>query len=157
MSINSNRLGEIVEEKFGEGSSKYLFGRSWEQLYKMISEDEDCQKLDEILFKKVLNECKFKDPERVGILALFCPPLCTSVTDRVMGKPLGDIYKFTLYSWYFMLIVYIVQCLIEWRLASTLLFLFFCLVITSWSFRGWAKDWNKYELMYQVYRKTLET
>ena len=149
MSISSNRLKTLTEEQVGR--SKEVFGRGWKVLYEVISENED--KLTEESYLEALSECKFKNPEYVGFIALLCPPLCTYITDRVMGNKMKEIYKFILYVWYFMFIVSIIQDLVEWNISRTVPLLLLCMIITSWSFRGWCKDYNKLELIYHVLKK----
>ena len=149
MSINSDRLKTLTEEQVGK--SKEMFGRGWEEMYEVISEKED--KLTEESYLEALSECKFRNPEYVGFMALICPPLCTYITDRVMGEKMKEFYKFMLYAWYFMFIVTMIQNLVEWKITSTIPLFLLCMVITSWSFRGWCKDYNKMELIYHVLKK----
>lgn len=150
MSISSKRLQEITETKIGEGQSKYVFGRNWEQLYKVLSEEE--RNLTEEMYLEGLKKCEFKDPERIGLISFLCPPLCTSIIDRVMGSMsmVKELYKFTLYAWYFLLIVTIAQSLIKWELAESIPIMVLCMVVTSWSFRNWSREWNTHELIYHT-------
>ena len=150
MSISSDRLKTLTEKQVGR-RSKEVFGKGWKKMYEVISEEED--KLTEESYLEALSECKFKNPEYVGFIALLCPPLCTYITDRVMGEKMREIYKFTLYVWYFMLITAIIQNLVEWNIPRTTPLLLLCMIITSWSFRGWCKDYNKLELLYNVLKK----
>jgi len=149
MSISSNRLKTLTEEQVGK--SKEMFGRGWKELYEVISEKED--KLTEEAYIEVLSECEFRNPEYVGFMALICPPLCTYITDRVMGEKMKEIYKFLLYVWYFIFTVTIIQNLVEWKMTNTIPLFLLCMVVTSWSFRGWCKDYNKMELIYHVLKK----
>ncbi len=149
MSISSDKLKTLTEKQIGE--SKKVFGRGWKKLYEVISEEED--KLTEESYLEALSECKFKNPEYIGFIALLCPPLCTYITDRLMGEKMKEIHKFLLYTWYFMLIVTIIQNLIEWKMTSTTSFLLLCMIINSWSFREMCKDYNKLELIYNVLKK----
>ena len=148
MSISSDRLKTLTEEQVGKSGE--VFGRGWKGLYKIISEED---KLTEESYLEILSECKFRNPEYVGFIALLWPPLCTYITDRVMGKKMKEFYKFTLYVWYFMLIVAIIQNLIEWNIPDNIPLLLLCMIVTSWSFRGWCKDYNKLELIYHVLKK----
>ena len=149
MSISSNRLKTLTEEQVGK--SKEVFGRGWKELYEVISKEGD--KLTEELYLEALSECKFRNPEYVGFIAFLCPPLCTYITDRVMGEKMKEIYKFTLYFWYFTLIISIIQALLEWKMTSNIPVLLLCTIITSWSFRMWCKDYNKLELVCHVLKK----
>ena len=149
MSISSDRLKTLTEEQVGKSGE--VFGRRWKALYKVISEEED--KLTEESYLEALSKCNFKNPEYVGFIALLCPPLCTYITDRIFGEKMKEIYKFLLYAWYFMFIVTIIQSLVEWKMTSTIPLFLLCMITTSWSFRGWCKDYNKMELIYQVLKK----
>ena len=149
MSISSDRLKTLTEEQIGESGE--VFGKGWKNLYEVISEEED--KLTEESYLEVLSECKFRNPEYVGFIALLCPPLCTYITDRIMGEKMKELYKFFLYVWYFMFIVAIIQSLIEWNISNNTPLFLLCMIVTSWSFRGWCKDYNKLELLYNVLRK----
>ena len=40
MSISSERLRELTETKIGQGQSKYVFGKGWEELYDVMSKEE---------------------------------------------------------------------------------------------------------------------
>ena len=91
MSISSERLRELTETKIGEGQSRYLFGKYWKQLYEVLSEEE--KNLTEEMFLEGLKKCEFKDPERIGLISFLCPPLCTSIIDRVMGSVVKELYK----------------------------------------------------------------
>ena len=146
MSISSDRLKILTEEQVGK--SKNIFGRQWKDLYEVISKEED--KLTEESYLEVLSECKFKNPEYVGFIALLCPPLCTYITDRVLGEKIGEIHKFLLYVWYFLSIVTIIQNLVEWKMDSILLL---CMIVNSWSFREMCKGYNRLELIYNVLKK----
>ena len=148
MSISSERLRELTETKIGEGQSRYVFGRPWKQLYKVLSEEE--RNLTEEMFLEGLKKCEFKDPERIGLISFLCPPLCTSIIDRVMGSMVKELYKFTLYVWYFLLIVTIAQSLIKWEMTEPIPLMILCMVVTSWSFRGWSREWNTHELIYHT-------
>ena len=148
MSISSERLRELTETKIGEGQSRYVFGRSWKQLYKVLSEEE--RNLTEEIFLEGLKKCEFKDPERIGLISFLCPPLCTSIIDRVMGSMVKELYKFTLYVWYFLLIVTISQSLIKWEMTESIPLMILCMVVTSWSFRNWSREWNTHELIYHI-------
>lgn len=150
MSISSDRLKTLTEKQVGR-RSKEVFGKGWKKMYEVISEEED--KLTEELYLESLSECKFKNPEYVGFIALLCPPLCTYITDRVMGEKMKEFYKFILYVWYFMFIVTIIQNLVEWNIPSNTPLFLICMIVTSWSFRGWCKDYNKLELLYNVLKK----
>ena len=146
MSISSKRLQELTEEKIGEGQSGYLFGKGWKVLYEVMSKEEG--NLTEELFEEGLRRCKFKDPERVGLISLVCPLLYVDIPDRVFGKYIRELYRFCLYAWYFMLII--IQSLVKWELINTIPLMLLCLVVTSWSFRMWSKDYNKLELIFHV-------
>jgi hypothetical protein len=148
MSISSKRLQELTEEKIGDGQSRYLFGRGWKELYEVMSKEEG--DLTEELFEKGLRRCKFKDPERVGLISLVCPLIHIDIPDRMYGKYIRELYRFCLYIWYFMLIISIIQSLINWELDSMVIPLLLCLVVTSWSFRMWSKEYNKLELIFHV-------
>jgi hypothetical protein len=148
MSISSKRLQELTEEKIGDGQSGYLFGRGWKELYEVMSKEEG--NLTEEMFLEGLARCKFKDPEKVGLISLVCPLLYVDILDRVFGKYTKELYRFCLYAWYFTLIISIIQSLINWELDSMVIPLLLCLVVTSWSFRMWSKEYNKLELIFHV-------
>lgn len=148
MAISSERLRELTEAKIGEGQSRYLFGRHWEQLYKVLSEKEG--NLTEEMYLGGLARCKFKDPERIGLISFLCPLLCTSIIDRIMGSMVKELYKFTLYVWYFLFIVTSIQSLIKWEMTESIPLMILCTVVTSWSFRGWTRYWNIHELIYRT-------
>ena len=149
MSISSDKLKTLTEKQIGK--SKEVFGRRWKELYEIISEEED--KLTEESYLEALSECKFKNPEYVGLMSLLCPPLCTYITDRVLGEKIKEIHKFLLYTWYYMFIAVLIQSLIEWNIPSTAPLLLLCIIINSWSFREMCKDYNKLELIYNVLKK----
>jgi hypothetical protein len=151
MSISSDRLKILTEEQVGKSGE--VFGRRWKVLYKVISEEED--KLTEESYLEALSECEFKNPEYVGFIALLCPPLCTYITDRILGEKMKEFYKFILYTWYIMLILSVVQFFIDQKIPSsgTISLFIMCMVYTSWSFREWCKEYNKLELIYHVLKK----
>ena len=95
MSISSNRLKELVEERIGQGRSKHIFGKHAPELFEVLSKEESS--LTETEFAEGLKKCDFKEPEHVGLISFLCPPLCTYITDRIMGKTMKELYKFTLY------------------------------------------------------------
>ena len=148
MSISSKRLRELTETKIGQGQSKYVFGKSWEELYEVMSKEET--NLTEEMFIEGLTRCKFRDPEKVGLMSFLCPPLCTYITDRIMGKVMKEVYRFTIYAWYFILIIIILQSLINWEMDKQIPLMILCMVVTSWSFRRWSKDYNKIELLFHT-------
>jgi hypothetical protein len=148
MSISSERLRELTETKIGEGQSRYVFGRPWKQLYKVLSEEE--RNLTEEMFLEGLKKCEFKDPEKVGLISFICPPLTTYITDRVMGNIMKDVYRFTIYVWYFMLILTIISSLIDWKMDKQVPLMVLCMIGYSWSFRNWSRDYNKLELVFHV-------
>ena len=151
MSISSERLRELTETKIGEGQSRYLFGKSWKELYEVISEEET--NLTEEMFLEVLARCKFRDPEKVGLISLICPPLTTYITDRVLGNIMKDVYRFIIYIWYFSLILTIISSLIDWKMDKHVPLMVLCMIVTSWSFRNWSRDYNKLELVFNVLDK----
>ena len=151
MSISSERLRELTETKIGEGQSRYLFGKSWKELYEVISEEET--DLTEEMFLEVLARCKFRDPEKVGLISLICPPLTTYITDRVLGNIMKDVYRFIIYIWYFSLILTIISSLIDWKMDKHVPLMVLCMIVTSWSFRNWSRDYNKLELVFNVLDK----
>ena len=151
MSISSERLRELTETKIGEGQSRYLFGKNWKELYEVMSEKET--DLTEELFLEVLARCKFRDPEKVGLISLICPPLTTYITDRVMGNIMKDVYRFIIYIWYFSLILTIISSLIDWKMDKHVPLMVLCMIVTSWSFRNWSRDYNKLELVFNVLDK----
>lgn len=148
MSIGFEKLKNLTEEKIGEGKSSYMFGKYWEKLYCMISEEED--NLTEEMFREALRRCRFKDPEKVGLFALVCPPLCTYITDRILGNWWKDAYRFVVYIWYFSLIVTAIHSLIMWEMDKELHFMVLCMIVTSWSFRNLSRDYNKFELLFHT-------
>jgi hypothetical protein len=150
MSISSDRLKTLTEEQVGKSGE--VFGRGWKELYEVISEEEK-DKLTEESYLEALSECEFRNPEYVGFIAFLCPPLCTYITDRVMGKKVKEFYKFVLYVWYFMFIITIFHNLIEWKMTGNIPLYLLCMIVTSWSFRVWCKDYNKMELIYHVLKK----
>ena len=151
MSISSERLRELTETKIGEGQSRYLFGKNWKELYEVISEKET--NLTEEMFLEVLARCKFRDPEKVGLISLICPPLTTYITDRVLGNIMKDVYRFIIYIWYFSLILTIISSLIDWKMDKHVPLMVLCMIVTSWSFRNWSRDYNKLELVFNVLDK----
>ena len=151
MSISSERLRELTETKIGEGQSRYLFGKNWKELYEVISEEET--DLTEEMFLEVLARCKFRDPEKVGLISLICPPLTTYITDRVLGNIMKDVYRFIIYIWYFSLILTIISSLIDWKMDKHVPLMVLCMIVTSWSFRNWSRDYNKLELVFNVLDK----
>jgi hypothetical protein len=148
MGISSERLRELTETKIGQGQSKYVFGKGWEELYEVMSKEET--NLTEEMFMEGLTRCKFRDPEKVGLMSFLCPPLTTYITDRVMGNIMKDVYRFTIYIWYFILIVTIVSSLIDWKMDKQVPFMVLCMIVTSWSFRNWSRDYNKLELIFHT-------
>ena len=148
MSIDSKTLKELTEIQIGVGRSKYIFGRHWRALYNVLSENEE--NLTEEMFIEGLKRCKFKDPEKVGLISFLCPILCVEITDRLMGKIMKELYKFTLYAWYTIFIINIIHSLIEWRMANSIPLMILCMVVTSWSFRNWSRDYNKLELIFHT-------
>lgn len=150
MNIDSKRVQEIAEEYIGEGRSRYIFGRHHRALYEVLSESVDLKNLTEDIFKRGLARCEFKDPEKVGLISFLCPILCFDILDRVMGKTFKEIYKFTLYFWYALLWINLLQSLIEWKMMSSIPLMIICMIVTSWSFRNWSRDWNTQELIYNI-------
>ena len=151
MSISSERLRELTETKIGEGQSRYLFGKYWKELYEVMSEKET--DLTEDMFLELLARCKFRDPEKVGLISLICPPLTTYITDRVLGNIMKDVYRFIIYIWYFSLILTIISSLIDWKMDKHVPLMVLCMIVTSWSFRNWSRDYNKLELVFNVLDK----
>ena len=117
----------------------------------MMSEEET--DLTEDMFLEVLARCKFRDPEKVGLISLICPPLTTYITDRVMGNIMKDVYRFIIYIWYFSLILTIISSLIDWKMDKHVPLMVLCMIVTSWSFRTWSRDYNKLELVFNVLDK----
>ena len=148
MSIDSKTLKELTEIQIGVGRSKYIFGRHWRALYNVLSENEE--NLTEEMFIEGLKRCKFKDPEKVGLISFLCPILCVEITDRVMGNIMKELYKFILYAWYTLFIINIIQSLIEWRMLSSIPLMILCMVVTSWSFRDRSRDYNRLELIFHT-------
>ena len=148
MGISSERLRELTETKIGEGQSRHVFGRHWKQLYKVLSEEET--NLTEEIFLEGLKKCEFKDPEKVGLISFICPPLTTYITDRVMGNIMKGVYRFTIYIWYFILILTIISSLIDWKMDKQVPLMVLCMIVTSWSFRNWSREWNTHELIYHT-------
>ena len=148
MAISSERLRELTETKIGEGQSRYLFGKHWKELYEVMSKEE--KNLTEEMFLEGLARCKFRDPEKVGLISFICPPLTTYITDRVMGNIMKDVYRFTIYIWYFMLILTIISSLIDWKMDKQIPLMVLCMIVTSWSFRNWSRDYNKLELVFHT-------
>jgi len=148
MSVSSERLRELTETKIGEGQSRYVFGRHWKNLYKVLSEEEE--NLTEEMYLEGLKRCEFKDPEKVALISFLCPPICIPITDRIMGNVMKEFYKFTIYVWYFVLVVTILQSLIEWEMTESIPIMILCMVVTSWSFRNWSRVWNTHELIYHT-------
>jgi hypothetical protein len=106
--------------------------------------------LTEEMFMEGLGRCKFRDPEKVGLMSFLCPPLCTYITDRIMGKVMKEIYKFTIYIWYFMLVLAIISSLVDWKMDKQIPLMILCMIVTSWSFRNWSRDYNKLELVFHT-------
>ena len=67
-----------------------------------------------------------------------------------MGKVMKEVYRFTIYAWYFILIIIVLQSLINWEMDKQIPLMIFCMVVTSWSFRRWSKDYNKLELLFHT-------
>jgi hypothetical protein len=61
-----------------------------------------------------------------------------------------DVYRFTIYIWYFMLILTIISSLIDWKMDKQVPLVVLCMIVTSWSFRNWSRDYNKLELVFHV-------
>ena len=152
MSIDSKTLKELAEIQIGVGQSKYIFGRHWRALYDVLSEKEE--DLTEEMFIAGLKRCEFKDPEKVGLISFLCPILCVDITDRIMGKTVGKLYKYSLYVWYTLFWINLLQSLIEWRMLDSIPLMILCMIITSMSFRGWTRDWNTHELIFHTLEAT---
>lgn len=151
MSISSERLRVLTETKIGEGQSKYVFGKDWKSMYEVLSKEET--DLTEEQFIEVLKVCRFRDPEKVGLISFLCPPLTTYITNRIMGKIMKDIYRFIICVWYFLFILTIISSLIKWKIDEQIPIMILCAIITSWSFRKWSRDWNILELIFNVLDK----
>ena len=145
--MNSKRLKELTEEYIGQGNSKKVFGKWWKELYDILSEEED--NLTEEMFIEGLRKCRFKNPEYIGLISLICPPYCLDITERTMGKKMRVFFSVTIYLWYTLFILTLLTIP-----NSSIIFMMFCAVYTSYFLRDQSKLYNTLELIYSTLRET---
>ena len=146
--MKPEEIRKVVEDYAGD--SGWLLGDKGKELFEVFSEQE--KDLTEEGLKEALEKCEFKNPDQIGLISLVCPIMCLDVTDRVMSGTAAKLYKVTIMFWYSLVILITLDHLIKWTIDEVLLFQGFCMIVTSYCFRGWTKYYNILELMFRVLR-----
>lgn len=155
MNISFNEIKVLTEEVIGEGNSKYIFGIYWKEFYTAII---DCEKnLTERTFRKILKECKFKDPNRIGTLSFLCPFLCLRILGRVHKGIFGLFYTGFLLWWYPFYIFTLINSVIDREVSFVLLIGTICLILISLNFMIWCREYNRIELLDTLVKNRRET